>query len=110
MARKKETEDIIETKVEEVAITPEEQSDESFKRLEEEAKLVKEKQKTQTKLYLKTDTPYVTTPTVAVTSIGILKAGSVLYVEDEITNEEGEFWKIDNKTYINKVWDVEVFI
>lgn len=98
MARPKKTEDTIDV-VEEVTqndVTEEKKSD--------------TKDETVKKIYLITDTPYLAVPNINNNVTGILKAGSVYRVVSEFNNgEDGEFWEIDGKRYINKAWNVEVF-
>ena len=87
-------------KKEEAIINPEDTS-------LQEAMKVAEAHKKMKKLYLTTNTPSVKTPSVVVNSIETIPADTIVYVEDEIHNDEGDFWKIEGDRYINKTWNVK---
>ena len=75
-----------------------------------QAQELKEQQATQIKLYCKINTPYLAEPNINRNIAGMFPAGTVLYVEKLINDGiNGSFYKINDKTYINQKWDVEVF-
>lgn len=108
MARTKKEEVIEETKETKTkTVTKKEETKEEIK---EPVKETASDSSGQKKIFLKVDTPYVAVPTLNSNVAGILKAGKVLFVEEEIDNGEyGSFYKVGLKTYINKKCDVEVF-
>lgn len=113
MARTKKEEIIEETKETKTkTTTKKEETKEETKEpvKKEEVKETVSDSNGQKKIFLKVDTPYVAVPTLNSNVAGILKAGKVLFVEEEIDNGEyGSFYKVGLKTYINRKCDVEVF-
>ena len=82
---------------------------------EEESDIIKQakeyaaKKENMLKIYMKIDTPYVSEPNQFRNVSGIIKKGTLCYVEEEIDNgEKGSFWKVGRNQYINKRWEVEV--
>lgn len=93
-----------ETTTEEVEVDPKKEA--LFKQAQE----IKEQHAKQVKLYCKINTPYLAEPNINRNIAGMFPAGTILYVEKIINDGiNGSFYKINDKTYINKKWDVEVF-
>lgn len=121
MAAKKKTE-MVEEEVEVVEETAEEtkpkkttkketvEEETEKDKLLKQAQEVREHQATQMKLYCKINTPYLAEPNINRNIAGMFPAGTILYVEKTLNNGiNGSFYQINDKTFINQKWDVEVF-
>lgn len=103
-------EEIIEEEVKSNKTTKKEPEQTEQEKLLQQAQETKEKQAKQMKLFCKIATPYVDEPNVNRNIAGMFPAGTILYVQRTLNNgSNGSFYQINEKTYINQKWDVEVF-
>ena len=110
MAKKKTEEIVEEVKTEEIIKDKQvvNTKEEPISKINLQAKELQDKRDSMKKLYMISDTPYVSEPNQFLNVSGIIKKGKICYVEEEIDNgDKGKFWKVGNKQYINKNWKVE---
>lgn len=72
------------------------------------AKADRERHKTQKAIVTKFEVPYTLVPNISSPIAGFIKEGTLLYISEEIYDrEKGNFWKTEDRRYINKDWDVK---